>query len=136
MCIRDKNNSRETDRRKKPFKIDFELLSYHIMLIPGVILLFIFSTIPLFGLIIAFQNYVPAKGIPGSKWVGLSNFIYMFQLPDSRQIFFNTIIIAVCKIIAGIVIPVIFALLLNEIRNRPFKRCVQTIVSVSYTHLL
>ena len=113
---------------KKRRGLSFELLSYHIMLIPGVILLFIFVTIPLFGLVIAFQNYIPAKGILGSEWVGLENFSYMFQLPNSRQIFFNTIIIAVCKIIANIVVPVFFALLLNEVRNRAFKRTVQTIV--------
>jgi putative aldouronate transport system permease protein len=107
---------------------NLDILSYNVMMLPGVILLFIFATIPLFGLVIAFQNYVPAKGMLGSKWVGLANFSYMFLIPDSMQVLANTVIIAVSKILLGIVIPVIFALLLNEVANKPFKRIVQTVV--------
>ncbi len=107
---------------------NFETVSYNIMLIPGIILLIIFSIVPLFGIVIAFQNYVPAKGMLGSKWVGLDNYKYMFQIPDSMTVLSNTIIIAVLKIIAGIIIPVIFALLLNEVKNQLYKRVVQTIV--------
>ena len=102
------------------------------MLLPGMILLIIFSIIPLFGLLIAFEEYVPAKGILGSKWVGLENFSYMFLIPDTIQVIKNTIIIAVAKIIAGIFIPVIFALLLNEVRNRFYKRLIQTVVYMPY----
>lgn len=65
---------------------------YHLMLLPGMILLFIFSILPMFGIIMAFQNYRPALGISGSEWVGLEHFKYMFELPDSYQIFFNTIL--------------------------------------------
>lgn len=107
---------------------NLDILSYNVMMLPGVILLFIFATIPLFGLVIAFQNYVPAKGMLGSKWVGLANFSYMFLIPDSMQVLANTVIIAVSKILLGIVIPVIFALLLNEVASKPFKRIVQTVV--------
>ena len=76
----------------------------------------------------AFQNYVPAKGILGSDWVGLDHFRYMFQLPDSKQIFANTIIIAVGKLVVGMIVPIIFALILNEARVQWFKKWVQTIV--------
>ncbi|HEY5562680.1 MAG TPA: ABC transporter permease subunit [Clostridiaceae bacterium] len=103
-------------------------INYHLMLFPGIIILIIFSIIPMFGIIMAFQNYIPAKGIFGSKLVGLDNFKYMFSLPDSMEIFSNTIIIAVLKIIAGMIIPVIIALLLNEVRVVKFKKTVQTII--------
>ncbi len=122
------------NKKNKPKRqgFTFEVLSYHIMLLPGMILLIIFSIIPLFGLLIAFEEYVPAKGILGSKWVGLENFSYMFLIPDTIQVIKNTIIIAVAKIIAGIFIPVIFALLLNEVRNRFYKRLIQTVVYMPY----
>ena len=103
-------------------------LSYHLMLLPGMIFLFLFSIIPMGGIVMAFQHYTPAKGILGSKWVGLDNFKYMFQLPDSAQIFGNTVIIAVSKIIIGIILPVTIALLLNEIRIKRFKKVVQTAI--------
>lgn len=103
-------------------------LYYHLMLLPGIILLIIFSIIPMIGIVMAFQNYIPAKGILGSPWVGLSHFKYMFQIPDSKQIFMNTIIIAVSKIIVGMIVPILFALLLNEARVKWFKSSVQTIV--------
>ena len=76
----------------------------------------------------AFQDYIPAKGILQSRWVGLENFDFIFSLPSSRQIFANTIIISLGKLAAGIIVPVFFALLLNEIRVIAFKRTVQTIV--------
>lgn len=103
-------------------------LYYHLMLFPGVLLLIIFSIVPMIGVVMAFQNYIPAKGILGSPWVGFDHFKYMFQIPDSKQIFFNTIIIAVSKIILGMIVPIVFALLLNEARVKWFKSSVQTIV--------
>ena len=103
-------------------------LSYHLMMAPAMIFLVIFSIIPMFGVIMAFQNYVPAKGILHSKWVGLDNFKYMFSLPDCGQIFQNTLIIAIAKIVFGTIAAVLFSLLLNEIRVKWFKKSVQTIV--------
>jgi len=100
---------------------------YHLMLAPGLILLFIFSIIPMFGLIMAFQKFVPARGIFRSNFVGLYNFELMFSFPDVRTVFFNTIFIAAFKIVLGIIFPVVFALLLNEVRFTGFKRTVQTI---------
>lgn len=101
---------------------------YHLMLAPGILLLIIFSYVPMFGIIMAFQKFVPAKGIFGSKFVGLKNFDLLFMYPDVRNVIVNTLIIAVSKIILSIIIPVTFAILLNEIRQVWFKRVVQTIV--------
>jgi putative aldouronate transport system permease protein len=101
---------------------------YHLMLGPGMILLFLFSILPLFGVAIAFQDFIPAKGLFGSKWIGWENFKYMFQLDDSKQIFFNTLYISFMKIILNIGIPVVFALMLHEIYFLRLKKWIQTIV--------
>ena len=78
--------------------------------------------------IIAFEKFVPAKGIWGSKWIGMKNFEYMFSLPDSRSIFTNTLVIAVSKILCQLIVPVFVALMLGEIRSVWFKRTVQTVI--------
>ncbi|MGP7819341.1 ABC transporter permease [Niallia sp. 01092] len=116
-----------TPGRKKKKKRKGQL-EYHLMMAPGMIFLIIFSFVPMFGIIMAFQDYVPAKGILGSNWVGLDNFKYMLQIPDSMKILRNTVIIAVGKIILGTLVPIIFALLLNEIRLKWAKKSIQTIV--------
>jgi putative aldouronate transport system permease protein len=101
---------------------------FRIMTLPGLIFLILFSYIPMFGIIVAFQRFIPARGIFGSPFIGLGNFEYMFELPDVAQVFFNTIFIAVFKILIGQIVPIIFALLLNEVTNIWFKKIVQTIV--------
>ncbi len=102
--------------------------SLHLMMMPALILLLIYNYIPLAGNIMAFQKFNPSKGFFHSKWVGLKNFQYVFHLPDIYQVIWNTFYIAILKIIMGIVIPVIVALLLNEIRKMKFKRTVQTMI--------
>jgi putative aldouronate transport system permease protein len=102
---------------------------YNAMMIPGMILLFLFSIVPIFmGIMIALKNYIPAKGVFASKWVGFYYFEYVFQIPEARRVFANTLIIAVSKIIVGIIVPVLFALMLNEIRSGWYKRLSQTLV--------
>jgi putative aldouronate transport system permease protein len=103
-------------------------LYYHAMMIPGMILLIIFSFIPMIGIIMAFQDFSPARGLLHSRWVGLKNIRFIFALPDSRQIFTNTIIISMGKIILGILIPVIFSVLINAVRGKKFKKTLQTVV--------
>lgn len=105
---------------------------YHSMLLPGMILLVLFSFIPMVGIVIAFQKFIPTKGIFGSKFVGLENFKYMFSMSSSWQMFQNTIIIAIAKIIIGLLIPIIVALLLNEVQKKTFKKSVQTIIYLPY----
>lgn len=104
----------------------------HIMLLPSVLILAIFSYGPMFGLIMAFQDYLPTSGIFHSKWVGLDNYKFLLSLPDTFEVLFNTVFIAVMKILANILVPVSFALLLNEIRSRIFKRTVQTLVYLPF----
>jgi putative aldouronate transport system permease protein len=101
---------------------------YYLMLLPGMVWLVMFSIVPMFGIVMAFENYNPGEGIFGSEWVGLDNFNYMFQLNDSKTVIINTIIIAVGKIVFNLVIPLIFAILLNELTNLRYKKIVQTVV--------
>ena len=103
-------------------------LHYHLMLLPGIVVLLLFAVYPMLGLTIAFQNYNPTKGFFGSEWVGLENFRYMFEIPDSYKVFRNTIVIALAKMIANLGFALTFALLLNELRKVWFKRVVHTVV--------
>ncbi|HHW48752.1 MAG TPA: sugar ABC transporter permease [Clostridiaceae bacterium] len=107
-------------------------LPLHLMLLPGVIFTLIFSYIPMLGIVIAFQKFVPARGIFKSKWVGLENFIYLLDMPNTFQVLWNTVYIAIMKIIAGLIVPIIISLLLNEVGNKIFKRTVQTVVFLPY----
>ncbi|MCM3633262.1 ABC transporter permease [Paenibacillus camelliae] len=101
---------------------------YYIMLLPGFIWLLLISIIPMFGIVIAFQDFNPGKGFFQSEWVGLDNFEYMFALNDTPVIFFNTVFIAVMKMIGNLIVPLIFAIMLNELRMMLVKRWIQTIV--------
>ena len=104
-------------------------LPFHLMLLPAVILVFIYMYVPLGGLIIAFQKFVPAKGLFGDqKWVGWDNFIYLYHLPGAISALRNTIIIAFFKIILHLLIPITVSILLNEIRNPAFRRTSQTLI--------
>lgn len=99
------------------------------MLLPGGILTFLFSYLPMFGIVIAFQKFMPAKGLfGGQKWIGWANFEYILSLPTTMQVLWNTIVIAFFKIVLGLLVPILFALLLNELRGRRFKKCVQTMI--------
>lgn len=96
------------------------------MLLPPLLAVFIFRYIPLYGLIIAFQDYNPAMGFLGSDWVGFKWFRTAMSLPDFWSIFRNTVTISMGKIVCGQAMAVLFALLLNEVQSKAFKRTVQT----------
>jgi len=107
-------------------------LTYHGLMLPACILLILFSYVPMFGIIMAFQDFTPTDGIFGSSFVGFDNFLRLFTLDNIQQVMFNTLYISIMKIILGLLVPIIFALLLNEVRNRLFVRSVQTIVYLPY----
>lgn len=102
---------------------------YHLMLLPGVILIFIFSYVPLYGLVIAFEKYNPGLGF-SSPWAGLENFRYVFSQPNFVRTIWNTFYIAIFKLLGGIVVPVTVALLLNEVLHDKMKRIFQTLVYI------
>ncbi|WP_419871369.1 ABC transporter permease [Candidatus Pristimantibacillus sp. PTI5] len=101
---------------------------FHVLLLPALALCIVFQYIPLFGAVIAFQDYEPWLGIKNSPWVGLDHFRYLFTYPDGKQVIWNTLIISGFKLFVNLIIPVVFALLLNEVRKTYFKRVVQTLV--------
>ena len=103
-------------------------LPLHLMLLPGVILVFLMNYVPMFGIIMAFQKYKPSKGFFASKFIGFDNFRYVLDMPNSGQVLFNTIFISFMKIAVGIIVPVAVALMLNELRHLFFKRSIQTVI--------
>lgn len=103
-------------------------LPLHLMLLPGVILVFIYSYLPLAGIAIGFQKFMPSKGLFGSKWVGLDNLQYMLNMPDIRQVVWNTFYISILKIVFGQLVPIVIALLLNEIAVQRIKKLFQTLI--------
>ncbi|MCD9022890.1 ABC transporter permease [Cohnella silvisoli] len=112
-------------KRKSSYKQPWML---HFMVLPAVVFVFIFSYVPMSGIVMAFQDYKAALGISGSPWVGLKHFRYMFENEYFLQITWNTLFFACTKILMNLIIPFIFALLLNEVRNTGLKRSIQTLV--------
>jgi putative aldouronate transport system permease protein len=105
----------------------------YLMLIPGIIVVLIYSYVPMGGIIIAFQNFIPAKGLFGDQtWVGLKNFIFMFRLPNIKSLVFNTVYIATLKIVANLIFPITISLLLNELMHVRLKKMFQTIIYFPY----
>ena len=108
-------------------------LPLHLMILPGLILVLVFSYTPMYGLIIAFQRFIPAFGMFGAQqWVGLDNFTFVMNLAGFQRAFVNTVIIAFWRIVTVLLIPIIFALLLNEVRSNLYRRTVQTITYMPF----
>ncbi len=104
-------------------------LQLHIMMLPAVILILLFHYLPMVGLSIAFQKFIPAKGIFGNQqWNGFDNFKYVMQLPSFWQIIYNTVFIAIMKILFSLIIPIIVAIMINEVNKSQLKRSIQTII--------
>lgn len=128
MAITHSSGSAGALKPRKQNKQRSNTLIYHLLLLPGILILVIFNVLPMIGSVMAFQDFIPSRGIFGSEWVGWENFRFMFILPDSRTIFVNTLIIAFGKIIFSLLASLVFALLLHEVRNAFYKRSLQTVV--------
>ena len=105
---------------------------FYIMLAPGMILTLIFSYIPMFGLVMAFQNFNPGKGFLGSDFVGLQNFKFILNQPNIWRVTQNTLFIACTKMVLGILVPLLLALLINELAGTRLKKIVQTSFFLPY----
>ncbi len=101
---------------------------YSIMVIPGVLWMVLFNIVPMAGIVMAFKNFNPGLGLWKSPGVGLENFKYLFSMSDAQRVVINTLIIACSKVVLNIIIPLAFALLLNEVTNLKYKKFVQTAV--------
>ncbi|OMF37277.1 protein lplB [Paenibacillus sp. FSL H8-0548] len=100
----------------------------YVMLLPGIFYFIIFKYIPMFGLTIAFQDYKPFKGFGGSEWVGFKHFERLFTEPDFLNILTNTLLLFGMNLLFYFPVPIILALMLNEVRTSFFKRTFQTLV--------
>ncbi len=110
----------------KRFKRELPL---HLMILPGLIIIIIFNYVPMMGIIIAFQKFIPAKGLFGAqKWIGFDNFKYVMDLPNFYHVVWNTIFIAVMKIILGLLIPIVVSIMINEVRSNGLKKWIQTAI--------
>ena len=119
------NYRNSTRMTKEKFKRQIPL---HIMLIPAVILVAIYCYGSMLGIVIAFQKFVPTNGLFGSPWVGWANFRNLFSMPNIGSVIRNTVVISLSKMILGIIVPVFYALLLNEVQSNGVKRSIQTII--------
>ncbi|GGD70319.1 sugar ABC transporter permease [Paenibacillus nasutitermitis] len=115
----------QTANKRKRSRVPWVL---HLMVLPAVLFVFVFSYIPMSGIVMAFQDYKASLGITGSPFVGLKHFRYMFENDYFMKITWNTVLFACSKIVLNLIIPFSFALLLNEVRNMGFKRSIQTLV--------
>ena len=99
----------------------------YLLLLPGMVFMLIFRYIPIFGNVIAFMEYNPYD-MAGSTWVGFDQFIKLFQKPAFMKVFGNTLYISILKMVCGFPIPIILALMMNEMRNMKFKKVSQTLL--------
>jgi len=102
------------------------------MLAIPIIFALIFNYVPMFGLIMSFEEYYPSKGFLGSEWVGLKHFKTMFTIPEVSRVFRNTLVISIGKLALELVVSLLFAILLNEIRIKSLKKTCQTLVYLPY----
>ena len=98
----------------------------YLLALPIILYFIVFRYIPIFGVIIAFQDFRPGLGFLNSPWVGLSHFISFFESPFAFRVIRNTFVINIYQIAFGFPAPILLALLLNEVRHSKFKRTVQT----------
>ncbi|MBQ6562560.1 MAG: sugar ABC transporter permease [Clostridia bacterium] len=99
----------------------------YLMILPAIAYFIIFHYLPMYGVVISFQDYHPIRGIANSKWVGLKHFSAFLNGPFFWRLLRNTLSINIGLLIFGFPLPILFALLLNEVRSGPFKKVVQTI---------
>ena len=97
------------------------------MLLPAVAVMLIFKYLPMGGILMAFEDYSPFKGIFGSKWVGFANFAKIFTQPKFTTAIRNTLVVSLLDLVIGFPAPILLALLINELENKVFKRIVQTV---------
>jgi putative aldouronate transport system permease protein len=114
---------------KKPFSRSafYKDRWLYLMLLPGIVFFVIYKYGPMWGITLAFKNYRPFLGFFASSWVGLENFQRFFTDRAFMQLFSNTLILSLLNLVINFPVPIIFALLLNEVRNHYFKRIIQTV---------
>jgi putative aldouronate transport system permease protein len=98
-----------------------------VMIFPALLFILVFNYIPMYGVLMAFQDYNLYKGFLNSPWAGFKHFDMFFNSPDFFRVIRNTIVISALKLVINFPAPIVLALMLNEVKNMAFKRIVQTI---------
>lgn len=109
----------------KRMQTDWDL---YLLLVPGIAVLLLFKYVPMYGILIAFQNFRIFDGMSGSEWVGLDNFRRLFTSRDFLHVFVNTVAISLLKLAFLFPLPIVAAILLNELKNMAFRKSVQTVI--------
>ncbi|WP_217595209.1 sugar ABC transporter permease [Cohnella sp. GbtcB17] len=128
MASRNRNSAASAPARRSNrgrIRADWDL---YLLLVPGIAVLLLFKYVPMYGILIAFQDFRIFDGMSGSEWVGLDNFRRLFTSDDFLHVFVNTIAISLLKLVFLFPLPIVAAILLNELKNMAFRKSVQTVV--------
>ena len=128
-------STKSVNKNSFRYKLKKDLINnrgLYALVLPGFVLLIIFSYIPMYGIIMAFQDYDPSLGIAGSPWVGFNNFIRFFRGYYFAEVLQNTLLISLFSLAVGFIFPLIFALSINNVENLAFKKVVQMISYAPY----
>lgn len=118
-----------TQRFRRAFKNDWQI---YLLLLPSMVMVFIFCYLPLYGIQIAFKDYKAVLGITGSPWVGLKNFTDFFGAYYFKRLLANTFLLNLYNLLWGFPIPILLAILLNQFERERFKKFTQTIIYVPH----
>lgn len=119
---------KQSENLIKPlWKRFFEQWQVQMMILPALVLILVFSYFPMYGVLMAFQDYSLFKGFWASNWVGFKHFQMFFESPDFTRVIRNTIVISMLKLVVCFPAPIILALMINEVRHMVFKKIIQTI---------
>lgn len=127
-----KKSISKKNRKKKIISNIFKSKELYLMILPVIIFYIIFAYIPMYGIIIAWKDYLPRKGILGSEWVGWKWFMMFFQRPEMFRALKNTLVISTLKILFLFPAPILLALLINEVKNEKYKKVIQWAIFLPY----
>jgi putative aldouronate transport system permease protein len=122
------NEALRTSRMKQIWKGIIRDKFLYLLALPGLLFFLIFRYVPMWGIVISFQNYSPYQGVIGSPWVGLEHFQRFFSNPDFFILFRNTLAINILSLLLFFPLPIFLSLMLNEVRKAMYKKIIQSIV--------
>lgn len=125
-------SSKRKKRTAYPIQAIFRNKLLYLMILPGFLYFVIFKYLPMGGLIISFQDYQPYLGIAGSPWVGFKHFVRLFTEPTFAMLLRNTLILFALEVVIFFPLPILIALMLNEVRIKWFKNSVQTLIYIPH----
>lgn len=132
MSLEKKEKGKEKSRKKQVKKVWMRDKELYAMCLVPIVLVIIFKYFPIYGIVMAFERYSPAKGFFHSEFVGLKYFIQFFKDPFCFRIIKNTVLLSLYSLLWTFPAPIILALLLNEVRHERYKKTVQTITYLPY----